>query len=399
MFREGRARYTRPVAGPPTPGSDLRASRAQVLRASPPMFRSRTLDRLTRVHPAVPALLFGPIISLLVLHALQRMPAYDALLEILAGWVLWTLTEYWIHRTVFHFEPERGFGARLHWMIHGVHHDHPNDPMRLVMPPVLSLPIGAAFFVLFVLVLGTVGWAVCAGFFAGYLVYDMLHFALHHHRPRSRRVARSTSCTCAITSRTSAAGSASALPGGTSPSAPVRDAAQARPARPAASPRLHVVERLAACADPHRERRSRARPAGADAGCAAPVRATEASGRDRGCACGRRWPGEGAERRCGRASLLPVPGRSGISGSGCSRAGVRRGGPRRRCSREQSAPRLLRLIECGQPGRDRLDLPNITEVLGRLRRAGRLRDPGLRRDHRSRRAATTGRAAGWMCIS
>ena len=30
------------------------------------------------------------------------------------------------------------------------------------------------------------GWAVCAGFFAGYLAYDMLHFALHHHRPRSR---------------------------------------------------------------------------------------------------------------------------------------------------------------------------------------------------------------------
>ena len=71
-------------------------------------------------------------------------------------------------------------------MIHGVHHDHPNDPMRLVMPPILSLPIGAACFGLFVLVLGTVGWAVCAGFFTGYLVYDMLHFALHHHRPRSR---------------------------------------------------------------------------------------------------------------------------------------------------------------------------------------------------------------------
>jgi dihydroceramide fatty acyl 2-hydroxylase len=185
MFCAGRARYTRPVAGP-TPGSDLRASRAQFLRASPPMFRSRTLDRLTRVHPAVPALLFCPLIVVLLLHALQRMPAYDALLEVLAGWILWTLTEYWVHRTVFHFEPERGLGERLHWMIHGVHHDHPNDPMRLVMPPILSLPIGAACFGLFVLVLGTVGWAVCAGFFTGYLVYDMLHFALHHHRPRSR---------------------------------------------------------------------------------------------------------------------------------------------------------------------------------------------------------------------
>ncbi len=36
---------------------------------------------------------------------------------------------------IFHFEPEEGIGARLHWMVHGVHHDHPNDPLRLVMPP------------------------------------------------------------------------------------------------------------------------------------------------------------------------------------------------------------------------------------------------------------------------
>ena len=52
----------------------------------------------------------------------------------------WTLTEYWLHRFVFHFEPEKGIGARLHWIIHGVHHDHPNDPLRLVMPPSVSVP-------------------------------------------------------------------------------------------------------------------------------------------------------------------------------------------------------------------------------------------------------------------
>ncbi len=54
---------------------------------------------------------------------------------ILGGYLFWTLTEYWLHRIVFHFEPEDGIGAKLHWIIHGVHHDHPNDPMRLVMPP------------------------------------------------------------------------------------------------------------------------------------------------------------------------------------------------------------------------------------------------------------------------
>ena len=29
----------------------------------------------------------------------------------------------------------------MHFLIHGVHHDHPNDPLRLVMPILLSGPI------------------------------------------------------------------------------------------------------------------------------------------------------------------------------------------------------------------------------------------------------------------
>ena len=69
------------------------------------------------------------------------------------GYFFWTLTEYWMHRLVFHFEPEEGIGARLHWIIHGVHHDHPNDPLRLVMPPSVSVPLALIFFGLFVAVL------------------------------------------------------------------------------------------------------------------------------------------------------------------------------------------------------------------------------------------------------
>ena len=64
----------------------------------------------------------------------------------LGGYLLWTLAEYWIHRVIFHFEPEDGIGARLHWMVHGVHHDHPNDPLRLVMPPAASVPLALIFY-------------------------------------------------------------------------------------------------------------------------------------------------------------------------------------------------------------------------------------------------------------
>lgn len=172
-------------------GRDVRVSRAEFLQASPPIFRSRALDHLTRVHCAVPPLIFGPAIVALAVLAASDMSLVASLLLFLSGWAFWTLCEYWTHRTVFHFEPAGGRAARLHWMIHGVHHDHPNDPLRLVLPPVVSIPLGAAFLGLFVLVLGAPrAWAVCAGFYCGYLVYDLLHFALHHHRPRNRLARR-----------------------------------------------------------------------------------------------------------------------------------------------------------------------------------------------------------------
>ncbi len=110
------------------------------------MFESRLLDSLSRVHPVVPVLIFLPaIVALLAWSLSMRSVAATAALA-LAGYALWTLFEYWLHRIVFHFEPEDGIGARLHWIIHGVHHDHPNDPMRLVMPPAVSIPLGAAVF-------------------------------------------------------------------------------------------------------------------------------------------------------------------------------------------------------------------------------------------------------------
>ncbi|MGB2710191.1 MAG: sterol desaturase family protein [Conexibacter sp.] len=156
-------------------------ARSEVLKASPRMFESRLLDRLSRVHWSVPAILFGPAIVLVFAHALGRMATWEAILWALGGYVFWTLTEYWLHRLVFHFEPEAGVGARLHWIIHGVHHDHPNDPLRLVMPPSVSVPLAAAFYGLFALVLGSPAcFAFAAGFWAGYLAYDMLHYYVHH---------------------------------------------------------------------------------------------------------------------------------------------------------------------------------------------------------------------------
>ncbi|CAA9477134.1 MAG: Sphingolipid (R)-alpha-hydroxylase FAH1 (no EC) [uncultured Solirubrobacteraceae bacterium] len=150
------------------------------------MFESKLLDRFTRVHPAVPVVIYLPAIAVLAVTGVGRVgPAWAALLA-LGGYATWTLTEYWLHRVVFHHEPSHPLAVRLHWMMHGVHHDHPNDPLRLVMPPSVSLPLALLFGLLFWLVLGAAAApAFMAGFTAGYLAYDMIHYHVHHHRPRS----------------------------------------------------------------------------------------------------------------------------------------------------------------------------------------------------------------------
>ena len=167
--------------------NDAAASRTDVLRASPPMFESRVLDALSRVHPLVPVLIFVPGIVVLAGWSLSKVSVLSTLALAVGGYALWTLFEYWLHRLVFHFEPEQGIGARLHWIIHGVHHDHPNDPMRLVMPPAVSVPLAAAVFGLLYLIFGEdYAPGIAAGFFIGYLVYDMMHYYLHHFRPHGR---------------------------------------------------------------------------------------------------------------------------------------------------------------------------------------------------------------------
>jgi dihydroceramide fatty acyl 2-hydroxylase len=162
-------------------------SRTDVLRASPPMFESRVLDAFSRVHPSVPALIFAPAIAALAVWSLSKVSVWLTLALAAGGYALWTLFEYWLHRVVFHFEPDRGIGARMHWIIHGVHHEHPNDPLRLVMPPAVSVPLGAIVLGLLLLAFGpSYAPGVGVGFYAGYLAYDMLHYYVHHFTPRGR---------------------------------------------------------------------------------------------------------------------------------------------------------------------------------------------------------------------
>jgi sterol desaturase/sphingolipid hydroxylase (fatty acid hydroxylase superfamily) len=153
------------------------------------MFENPVLEWGSRVHPVVPPLIYLPVIGYLLVRAVgHEHMAGAAVAGVFAlGILFWSLVEYLLHRFVFHLEPDSRWGRRLHFVIHGVHHDFPHDPMRLVMPPSVSVPLAIGFWVLFRAVLGP-EWALpsFAGFLFGYLVYDMGHYHMHHHRSKNR---------------------------------------------------------------------------------------------------------------------------------------------------------------------------------------------------------------------
>ncbi len=153
------------------------------------MFKSDFLEAFSRVHYTVPLYIYIPVIFYLGYRsiAVYEFQFLTILSMILVGIFAWTLTEYTLHRFVFHYEPKSDLGKRLHFIMHGVHHDYPNDSKRLVMPPSVSIPLAVLFYILFSAILGSTYVApFFIGFLIGYLFYDMTHYAVHHFNMHSK---------------------------------------------------------------------------------------------------------------------------------------------------------------------------------------------------------------------
>src|SRR5258708_32182854 len=90
---------------------DGTVSRSDVLRDSPPMFESRVLDALSRVHPAVPILIFLPAIVLMAAWSLSEISVLGTAGLVLAAYATGTLVEYWLHRALVPLRPPAGVGG------------------------------------------------------------------------------------------------------------------------------------------------------------------------------------------------------------------------------------------------------------------------------------------------
>jgi dihydroceramide fatty acyl 2-hydroxylase len=154
------------------------------------LFKSDFLEFFTHISPITVLVVWLPILFYFLVRTIQNIhpggfPWY-ILISLIIGLFLWTFAEYTLHRFVFHFHSTSPLGQRITFLFHGIHHAQPQCKTRLVMPFMVSIPMALPFLGLFYLILGYLlkipQWIdpMFAAFIAGYLVYDMTHYATHH---------------------------------------------------------------------------------------------------------------------------------------------------------------------------------------------------------------------------
>jgi sterol desaturase/sphingolipid hydroxylase (fatty acid hydroxylase superfamily) len=159
------------------------------------LFESDFMEFFTHVHPAVVLIVWLPVAAICIWAGFTLRTAGSSwlgpILGVLIGLLLWSPSEYLLHRFVFHYHPKSPRLDRFMFLIHGVHHSSPRDKSRLVMPPVASIPMAAICYGLFYLI-GGLGLGLphavpplFAGFILGYVIYDITHYSLHHFSIRS----------------------------------------------------------------------------------------------------------------------------------------------------------------------------------------------------------------------
>jgi sterol desaturase/sphingolipid hydroxylase (fatty acid hydroxylase superfamily) len=160
------------------------------------LFQSDFLEFFTHINPAVIVAIWLPFCLIMLVNGMVMWPSTVSTLVIplifVLGLFFWTFTEYMMHRFVFHFHPRSESQKRIIFLFHGIHHAQPQDKTRLVMPPVVSVPLALVVYALIYVVIGKVlgltYWVnpMISGFSLGYLSYDLIHYATHHFAMRGR---------------------------------------------------------------------------------------------------------------------------------------------------------------------------------------------------------------------
>lgn len=149
------------------------------------LFKNHYLEYLTKTHPLVIWVMYLPVLILLPYYSSNSLQFSGLKISLLfvIGMFFWSFTEYILHRFAFHYHPESEKGKKIHYLIHGNHHEYPRDRERLFMPAAPSLIIASTLFLLMFLILGKYVFPFFPGFMFGYLLYGSMHYAIHAWNP------------------------------------------------------------------------------------------------------------------------------------------------------------------------------------------------------------------------
>jgi sterol desaturase/sphingolipid hydroxylase (fatty acid hydroxylase superfamily) len=149
------------------------------------LFQSKFMETITRTNIYVPVTMHTLIAIAFLYYSFTRttLPTWQVAVLFFAGWITWTLAEYWVHRSVYHTATTKKWWLKIQHVAHGIHHQYPRDPERLAMPPLPALVLISIFFAIFYLIMGGLAIAFFPGFLIGYMLYLLLHYAQHRWRP------------------------------------------------------------------------------------------------------------------------------------------------------------------------------------------------------------------------
>lgn len=158
---------------------------SKTLSESGRIFQNPVLEALTKTHIAIPLILFYGSGLAMIWWSVSGLglEALSTVATFLAGFLFLTLVEYMVHRYFYHMGTGSPRRARMQYIFHGVHHDHPRDKKRLALPPVMSVVLAVAFISLFRAVMGQYGYAFGGGFLTGYATYLLAHYSIHVYNP------------------------------------------------------------------------------------------------------------------------------------------------------------------------------------------------------------------------
>ncbi|CAF1818025.1 unnamed protein product [Brassica oleracea var. botrytis] len=156
-----------------------------VTKKGPRFFHSDFWEFLTlTVWWAVPVI-WLPVSVWCISMSISRGLSLPEIVPLIAlGIFIWTLIEYTLHRFLFHIKTKSYWGNTAHYLLHGCHHKHPMDHLRLVFPPAATAVLCFPFWNLVKLFTTlSVTPALFGGGMLGYVMYDITHYYLHHAHP------------------------------------------------------------------------------------------------------------------------------------------------------------------------------------------------------------------------